>query len=286
VRPFDAQHPVRGNFGDPRIINGSLAETLSSTRSYEFHNGVDIVAPDGSPVYPVENGTVVYVALDFVVVGDSGHRFQYWHIHPAVSVGQRVRARKTVLGTIIPGQHHVHLTEIDHEHVVNPLAPGHLFPYRDTIPPVVDSVSFTGAGGRELQRTELRGDVEVVVQAHDESSLPVPGTWANMPVTPAVLSWTLDDENGVTVASGTSVDFRRTEPPRRDFWSVYAPGTYQNFPVVDNRYLGGTAGRYLFRLARLDTRTLPSGSYELRIEATDVCGNVGTLTTGFDVASG
>jgi len=288
VRPFDAQHPVRGNFGDPRIINGGglLAESTSITGTYDFHNGVDISAPDGSPVYPVEDGTVRYVALDYVVVLSGDRIFHYWHIRPAVERGRRVFARRTVLGTIIPGQGHVHLTEIDGTHVINPLAPGHLFPYRDAIPPVVDAVSFLGDGGRELQRTQLHGIVEVVAQAHDESSLPVPGAWAHMPVSPAAISWTLMREDGEPIAGGTSTDFRYTLPPRRRFWSTYAHGTYQNFPVVGDRYLSGTAGRYLFRLTRLDTRTLQAGYYRLRVDASDICGNVGTLTTGFDVAAG
>jgi hypothetical protein len=288
VRPFDAQHPVRGNFGDPRIINGGglLAQSASITGSYDFHNGVDISAPDGSPVYPVENGTVRYVAFDYVVVVSGPRIFHYWHIRPVVATGQRVVARRTVLGRIIREQGHVHLTEIDGTHVVNPLAPGHLFPYRDSIAPVVDAVSFVGDGGRQLQRTQLRGVVEVVAQAHDESSLPVPGAWANMPVSPAAISWTLMREDGQPIAGGTSVDFRYTLPPRRDFWSTYEHGTYQNFPVIANRYLSGTAGRYLYRLTQLDTRTLPDGYYRLRVTATDICGNVGTLTTGFDVSAG
>ena len=44
VAPFDRQHPVRGHFGDPRIVghdedHGSL------------HLGVDVSAPDGTLVY-------------------------------------------------------------------------------------------------------------------------------------------------------------------------------------------------------------------------------------------
>src|SRR5688572_15595570 len=43
VKPFDRQHPVRGFFGDPRIANHG--------HSKQFHFGVDISAPNGTPVF-------------------------------------------------------------------------------------------------------------------------------------------------------------------------------------------------------------------------------------------
>src|SRR5438270_6458676 len=53
IAPFDVQHPIRGAFDDPRsgITRGGLTES-------SFHFGVDIVAPDGTPVYAVASGTV------------------------------------------------------------------------------------------------------------------------------------------------------------------------------------------------------------------------------------
>src|SRR5918992_5831090 len=42
VKPFDRQHPVRGYFGDPRI--GGAHGT-----SKQFHFGIDVSAPNGTP---------------------------------------------------------------------------------------------------------------------------------------------------------------------------------------------------------------------------------------------
>src|SRR5215210_9449365 len=50
LKPFDRQHPVRGLFGDPRIV-GHDAEHGT------FHFGIDISARDGTPVYATLNGT-------------------------------------------------------------------------------------------------------------------------------------------------------------------------------------------------------------------------------------
>jgi len=47
VKPFDRQHPVRGNLNDPRNGHGDAKS---------FHFGIDVSAPDGTPVYAVEAG--------------------------------------------------------------------------------------------------------------------------------------------------------------------------------------------------------------------------------------
>jgi murein DD-endopeptidase MepM/ murein hydrolase activator NlpD len=59
VAPFDEAHPVRANFGDPRTrFDGpDTADTLiEGDGTFSFHQGVDISARDGSPVYAVASG--------------------------------------------------------------------------------------------------------------------------------------------------------------------------------------------------------------------------------------
>ena len=49
VKPFFRQHPIRGAFGDPRILGSS----------HSFHFGVDVSCPNGTPVYAPVTGSVV-----------------------------------------------------------------------------------------------------------------------------------------------------------------------------------------------------------------------------------
>src|ERR1051326_8490814 len=147
AKPFDQPHPVRGNFGDPRTVFEP-----GGGGHFSFHNGVDIAAPDGTPVYPVLSGTVAEVRSDEVVVATPiWRRFQYYHLLPIVQLGEEVVQGRTVLGYVKRPFHHVHLSEIDQGIVQNPLAPGHLTPYADTLPPVVSAVSFVGATGKPLR---------------------------------------------------------------------------------------------------------------------------------------
>ena len=162
VKPFDRQHPIRGSFGDPRTAFAgppTQRTLLSGTGAFSFHAGVDISAPDGTAVYPVESGTVKVVMKDWIQVDSgNGRSFQYWHIASAVSIGQHVAARSTVLGHILRSCGHVHLTEMDGTEPTNPLAVGHLTPYDDTSVPVTSSISFlTGVSGRDLMPELLRG---------------------------------------------------------------------------------------------------------------------------------
>jgi hypothetical protein len=276
LKPFHRQHPVRGYFGDPRAV-----VYASRLGLFAFHNGIDISAWTGNAVYPVVSGVVVRTGSDEVVVGSSSaRRFQYIHVIPRVRVGEQVIASRTILGNVARRWDHVHLTEVRGGCVVNPLAPGHLAPYRDLTVPTVRGISFSRPTGARLSPRRLHGFVEAVAQAEDTPSLPGPGIWRRMPVAPALLRWSISTSTGRRVAGGTSVDFRLTEPPPQDFCRVYAPGTTQNFAADAGHYRWGHAGRYLYRLTptAFDTATLANGRYRLAVTASDTAGNSGTRT--------
>jgi len=62
VKPFRRRHPVRGVFGDPRI------DLASTGVKRQFHFGLDVWAPNGTPVYPTISGTIALHPLHNDVV--------------------------------------------------------------------------------------------------------------------------------------------------------------------------------------------------------------------------
>jgi hypothetical protein len=281
LKPFHQQHPIRAFFGDPRTVFRNTDDADAGI--FSFHNGIDIVAEDGTTVYPVVTGTVIKVRPDEVVVTSEqgGRTFQYWHLEPKVRLHQFVRAEKSVLGTVQPGRGHVHLTEIDGSLVENPLQAGHLMPYRDSTAPSVRQLYIRGASGAMLNPDALAGSVDLTAAAIDIPPLPLPEPWTAVPVTPARVSWQLTTLDGHELLPELiAADFTVTIPPPTQFWGVYTTGTYQNFPAVGAHYFYGTAGDYLFKLTAspIDTRLLRAGRYRLTVIAADTCGNSGTLS--------
>ena len=203
VKPFDQPHPVRGLFGDPRTLfsqSPTRAGLFFGGGLFSFHFGVDVSAPDGTPVYAVESGVVDTVSKSYVGVTCEGVAFQYWHLTASVHVGQRIEARSTVLGRILHGAGHVHLTEIDHGRVVDPLLPGHLAPYRDRTTPWVSSIHLRRTDdGPDVVPGFVQGRVELLAEAYDTPNLPVPGEWHGLPVTPALVTWRIEQWNGKVV---------------------------------------------------------------------------------------
>lgn len=289
VRPFVVQQPIRGGFGDPRTVSTSPfgRDSIRAAGDYSFHNGVDIRSKVGRPVFPVVSGRAHVVDTGEVRVRSSHDRiFQYVHIDPTVRDGQHVIAYRTIIGRVRSPFRHVHLAEIDHGIVVNPL--DHMRPYEDHAAPVVHDVTFWSPAGRMLSPRRLQGGVEIDARADDAPAIPVPGAWRGFPVAPAYVAARLVDAAGATVWQRVAADFRRTEPPKQDFWRVYAAGTYQNFPVFGDHYYWRVPGRYIFRLTDrpLDTDRLRNGSYTLHVVAADICGNRGLRTVRVRVANG
>ena len=292
VKPFDRQHPVRGNFGDPRtVFDGRRSQSTvdSGDGLFQFHHGVDISAPDGSPVYAVADGTITRTHGDRVTVEcGNGRAIQYWHVTvTAVRVGQHAVAGKTVLGHILPKREHVHLTQLENGSPVNPLANARLEPYRDRTRPSVLAVSFRRSDlGAVIRPDRISGRVQAYVQAADMPALPVPGRWHGFPVTPALVTWRIETARGrVVLADRVAWDARRTIPTTDAFWLTYARGSHQNWPVFSDGKARGMTGRYVFRLSSgaLDTDDLAPGTYVLVVRVADTAGNRDAMRLGFRV---
>ena len=292
IKPFKKQHPVRANFGDPRtIFQMSLFQNgLEGPGEFQFHNGIDIAAPDGTPVYPVASGTVKLIqgGTEIAVDTDDNRTFQYFHLVPVVETGEHVVAKQTLLGYIGRGFGHVHLTEIRGFRVWNPLAKGSIAPYRDTTKPRVSSILMRAAGSMApLDPLGVCGTVSIVAEAYDTPPLKVNGTFAGFPVAPALITWSMRKVGaGVLQPVIPAFDVRTGLPTMPEFWSIYARGTYQNAPRFANRQFTLMPGRFLYNLnSSFDTRTVTNGVYQISTAAEDERGNRSFLNQRFTIVN-
>jgi murein DD-endopeptidase MepM/ murein hydrolase activator NlpD len=275
VKPFFVQHPVRGQFGDPRIGNSEFAGIV-----HAFHFGVDVVAPDGTPVYATVSG---YVLLDpfhqdkVTVERLDGEMLEYRHLVPSVRAGTVAVAYHTVIGRIRRGWGHVHVSNLLGGDYVNPLRAGGMGPYSDDTDPAVTDIVVRHAG-RDVEGP-VRGDVDLVARVLDTAPMPLRAPWERSLFTPALLRWRIVADDGREAISWRTAFDVRFRLPAVPYPSVYAPGTRQNRP---NR-----PGSYLFYLARgWRSSELADGGYALQVAATDVRGNTVTAKQPLLVANG
>src|SRR5438093_73472 len=149
VQPFDAAHPVRAYFNDPRISGDSRA----------FHFGIDVSAPNGTPVFAVEAGKVHLEDPRAISVAAGDVAFGYWHVVPAVQHHQQV-ARHQLLGHVDAPWLHVHFAERRDGSYRSPLRAGALTPWHDgTRPADADHVlSRRHRGARRRRERRRRRD--------------------------------------------------------------------------------------------------------------------------------
>lgn len=283
IKPFNRQHRIRGYFADPRTpVSRRAVFAPGAPGPFNFHSGVDIMAAANTPVYPVVSGVVTHVGHNNVIVSTGGDRwFQYYHITPSVQSGQYAAAHKTVLGYVLASHEHVHLTEVIGGRIQNPLAPGHLEPYRDKTAPAVDSVHFRNAQGRRIDSSRLKGVIHVAADTHDMPALPLLDNWPGLGITPAMVAWDLRKLDGkVVIRRQTVADFRQTEPGNQDFWKIFSTGTRQNKFGYRSFQRVRQIGLFSYNLtpSGLDTRSLSNGDYILTVRAADTCGNNGSLS--------
>ena len=266
LEPFDRPHPVRGYFNDPRISGTSRA----------FHFGIDIAAPNGTPVYAVRAGVVHLEGPRALSVADGDLDFGYWHVIPAVSHHQRVKKHQLV-GHVESPWLHVHFAEHRSGIYRDPLRPGALTPWRETTKPQVTKIVLS-RNGRALNPAAISGAVDVIAEAHQTPPLEVPAPWDRLPVTPARVRWRVRHGGRTVRRWHTPIDFSRQLLPKEAFRRIYGPGTRQN--------RAGKPGLYRFYLAHTwSTTLLTDGPYRIEVEATDLRGNTGRLHLPFTIAN-
>jgi murein DD-endopeptidase MepM/ murein hydrolase activator NlpD len=80
IAPFREPHPVRGTFGEPRTVYTHPSafqpqlEREQPEGAFAFHDGIDIAAAAGTPVYPVVSGRVSSVRGRRVIVATADGR--------------------------------------------------------------------------------------------------------------------------------------------------------------------------------------------------------------------
>lgn len=131
-QPAERTPDIACPVGTPRTYSDTYGAPRSGGRS---HQGTDILAPRGTPIYAYEAGTVSRMSsnrlggITLYLQGDSGTRFYYAHLQGYVSglsTGQRVRAGQQVGYNGDTGN----ATGIPHLHIeVFPQGGGNVNPY-------------------------------------------------------------------------------------------------------------------------------------------------------------
>jgi murein DD-endopeptidase MepM/ murein hydrolase activator NlpD len=282
IKPFGRQHPVRGNFDDPRTLRGSV--DAAGFNPLSFHSGVDIQTPDGTPVYAVEPGEVTYDDATAISVASpfafsaAPVVFGYWHIHPVVTPLQYV-SRGQLLGYVIRGAGHVHFSEKRFGRYVNPLRRGGLSPYHDSVPPVIRSLVAYRCGSKtELALDAVTGCIDLAVDAYDSPPIAPAPPWSDVVLSPARITWSGLFGDGWRPLAFHAYSVKFTHLLSIPLEDVYAPGTRQNAPNLP--------GDYRYWLARnLDTDVLGDGPHTISVTATDIRGNSRTAALTFVVAN-
>jgi hypothetical protein len=275
VKPFFAQHPVRGVFGDPRI--GLTPDGISK----QFHFGVDVSAPNGTPVYATLSGSLSIHPLhpDVVLIdAPGGIEFSYWHVVPAVHGGEHAVAYRTLIGHVERPWAHVHFSEARYGRYVNPLRFGAMGPYVDRTKPTVAAVELEHDGS-PVRLASAHGTVDIVAEVSDTTPLAVPPPWTDLPVMPALVRWRLLGAGGAMTRWATAVDFTWTIPSAGAFDEVFARWTRQNHPNHRGRYR-------IYLVHGWSSALVADGAYRVEVEAVDIRGNRTRAAFGLTVGNG
>lgn len=270
-------------FNQAQYSTGTFCEYRDTAPSPHYHNGTDIPQADGSPVYPVLDAVITAIDPNGSSAYVRAGRFAYVHLmpNPALSVGDSVFTSTTILGTILSGLGHVHLTEGEFNSEVNALRENTgLAPNNDTWPPRINDVRFFQDGsGAEFANNSVSGPVDIVAHISEHSG--PPGSSSSQlnngvyKLGYKILS--ADRRTVVYSPPNNGLRFQFDRKPLADVHYTFHPGFSSTSTHV--YYVNNTASAP----SAWDTATLPEGNYTVMVFAEDTRRNADTAYASVQV---
>lgn len=279
-----------------RNIGGTFGEYRSTSTSGHYHNGTDMSADGGTPVYAVLSGTVVsafddggtgydsYVRIASVIDGKTKY-LTYYHTRPIVSNGQIVNVGDQISTIAID---HVHL--IDYRigegisgNQINSIRPdGGVQPYNDPWKPYIRYVKFLlDNTDKELNQFQLGNKIDIIVHVEEGNGT----SSASLNNGTYEIGYKLLSEDKQTVVYSPPDDglrFRYYNIPANDYVSVnyYAKesNTSKHVYIVTNGTgASNVASTRVVQNNYLDLSEFPIGNYTIMIFTKDTRGNTDTV---------
>ncbi len=270
-------------FNQTQYSTGTFCEYRDTARAPHYHNGTDIPKADGSPVYPVIDAVITAIDPNGSNAYVRAGRFAYVHImpNPALSVGDSVFKSTTVLGTILSGLGHVHLTEGEFNSEVNALrASTGLTPNLDTWLPRINYVRFfQDGGGTEFTSNSVSGPVDIVAYISEHSG-PAGSSSSQLNNGIYKLGYKILSADRRTVVyspPNNGLRFQFDRKPLNDVHYAFHPGLSSTSAHV--YYVNNTASAP----SAWETSTLLEGSYTVMVFAEDTRRNADTAYVAVQV---
>ncbi len=282
-------------------INGTFGELRRGTTDH-FHNGVDIQAGSGTPVYAIESGTA-YLSTFGVNIG----HYRYYHMNNLTMEDQDYIHAGEVIG-YTDDYNHLHFIEseiviefigdIPNNQSTNPLRNGGLDPFLDNGDPNIHEIDIYRQGtNNTITETIIYGQLDFSVYA-DDPGVTTTGA-ANNASHCGIYDITIAffDANLNTIGNEINYIMFDELPDNTEIAWAYTNGantgvniywaTNDPFNMPYNKYWNTrqqSEGAYNASASCIEEAMYPDGDYTISIEVTDIANNadVNNLTRTID----
>jgi hypothetical protein len=294
-------------FNSQQTITGTFCEFRNTLTSNHFHNGADVPKADGSPVYPVLNGTITAISPSSVsgtsayvrVEGTVNGVFKsiaYVHIEPVptLSVGQSVTTGVTILGYILSGMGHTHLVDGRFDSENNALRKtGGLEPYNDTWSPKVLWVKFY-QDNSDVQFTtnKVFGLFDIVAQMVEVNANTTPNSGSTSNNGIYQTGYRIYSANRESVAYNPGVngvrykfDWKPNDDHANIVYTLSSTTSEHIYYLTNGSGNIGTSKSQSVANSAFSSALLPAGQYQAMVYARDTHGNADTVYVPFEISS-